>query len=136
MRPAALLLLLAACGGNSTAPAPTMSGTWITTWPHMTDGTNVCSVTATLRLAQSGATFSGTYSVAPGVAKCNGVSTDSVGGTGTIINGTVAGTTITFDVDEAPFHQTGTFDATSASGEALWSSGGVVVLSGPWSATR
>ena len=54
-----------------------MSGTWITTWPHMTDGTNVCSATATLRLAQSGATFSGTYSVAPGVAKCNGVSTDS-----------------------------------------------------------
>ena len=84
----ATLLLVAACGGDSTAP-PTyesIAGTYNGTIVGLTQGVALNSI-FTLAIAQNGATTSGTYGISGTLD--DGVNTVQIAGTGTL-DGTVA----------------------------------------------
>ena len=100
-----------------------------------------CGLSATpLTLTQSGTTFSGSYG--PGTLTCV-AGAQSVSGAiqGIVVNGTVDGNAVTFDLDTQDFHHTGSVSGSSMSGTARWTfdlggSIGVVVLNGNWSAAK
>lgn len=129
-----LAVLLAACGGDSTAPKVDLTGTWAGTWSISGSGVT-CSLTIPMQLSHTGAVFSGTYSNAS--ISCNGQSQSGI--SGSIVNGSVNGNGVTFDVDTAAAHQTGTASGNTMHGSATWTiptQSGSIVLSGTWSATR
>ncbi|HET8836269.1 MAG TPA: hypothetical protein VFN08_16175 [Gemmatimonadales bacterium] len=60
---------------------------------------------------------------------------------GIIVNGTIDGNAIAFDLDTQDFHQTGSVSGSSMSGTARWTfdlggSTGIVVLNGNWAAAK
>ena len=134
-----------ACGGDDgTGPADAdVSGTWSATVADLTGGGSSCSSTdpTSLTLTQTGGTFSGSYS--GGEVACTGSSgTFSFPvGSGAVVNGTVNGASVSFDLDSPDFHQSGTVNGSSMSGPATWNcffgpATGVVTLTGTWHAAR
>jgi hypothetical protein len=93
-----------------------------------------------LTLTQTGATFSGLYE--GGAVTCSGPGgpISSQLGSGTVTNGQVNGTAVSFDLGSPELHQTGTASATSMSGTAEWhvedATLGALTLNGNWVATR
>jgi hypothetical protein len=73
-----------------------------------------CSLTLTMTLTHQGTTFAGSYNNA--VVACDGQSSNPV--TETVVNGTVNGDQVSFDLDTTALHQTGTLSGTSMSGRA------------------
>jgi hypothetical protein len=130
-----LLYGILACGSDHAAgPAANLTGSWSGTETISGSGLS-CSISLTMQLTQTGATFNGTYS--NGSVNCNGQSQTGI--TGTIINGTLSGTVVTFDVDDPGAHHTGSVSGNTMNGNAHWtipSGSGSVTLAGTWSATR
>jgi hypothetical protein len=139
------LVGLLACGGdNGTGPGSTdVTGTWSASLSNMSGDGVSCSSTAPTQLIlnQTGATFSGSFSggelfcTAPG-------STGAVPvGSGSVINGTVSGTNVSFDLDTPDFHFVGGVSGNSMSGTAEWTvdfgiPAGEVTLNGTWQAAK
>ena len=124
-----------ACGSDhSTGPAVNLTGSWSGV-ENISGGGVSCSIALTMQLTQTAGTFNGTYS--NGSINCNGQSQTGI--TGSIINGTITGSSVAFDVDDPAAHQTGTVAGNTMNGNAHWSvttSSGTVVLTGTWSATK
>jgi hypothetical protein len=111
----ALVLLTGACG-DSTGPAqlPSLTGSWSLTHAGITAGGDTCSIAGTtMVLSQSGGQFSGTYS--GGVLLCDNAAGVLVG-TGTIVNGTLNGSAIAFNLDDPSWHNVGTLTAHGMTG--------------------
>jgi hypothetical protein len=93
-----------------------------------------------MTLNQSGDTFTGSYG--PGTLTClAGGESGSFNFNGTIVNGTVDGSSVAFDLDTQDLHHTGTINGNSMSGTARWTfdlgaGTGVVVLNGNWPAAK
>jgi hypothetical protein len=148
MRAIALLLLtaLVACGdddGSGPSTPADVAGTWSASMSNLSGSGISCSSSSPtqLTLNQTGETFTGSY--AGGEMACTGPG----GGTsfeiepGTVINGSVDGNSVTFDLDTPDARQTGTVDGNSMSGTARWTIDlgaliGIVTLNGTWSAAR
>jgi hypothetical protein len=130
-----MLLGVLACGSDhASGPAADLTGSWSGTESLSGSGLS-CSITLTMQLSQTHGTFNGTYS--NGSINCSGQS--QAGLTGTIINGTVTGSAVAFDIDDPGAHQTGTVAGNTMNGSAHWTvstSSGSVSLAGTWSATR
>ncbi|HET6232353.1 MAG TPA: hypothetical protein VFE05_19920 [Longimicrobiaceae bacterium] len=115
----ALVVGLAACSGDSTGPSNAkLSGAWSFSVSNLSgSGLANCNVAGlTLNLTQSGSSFSGTYT--PGTLTCPGVGATSFSG-GTVVNGTVNGNNVTFNLDDPSFHNTGTLNGSGISGTTL-----------------
>jgi hypothetical protein len=139
----AAVLGMTACGGDdATGPSnASVAGAWTLSVSNMSGQGVSCSVGGTaLTLTQSGTTFSGTYG--PGTMTCvAGSQSTEVGVQGTVVNGTVDGNAVAFDLDTQDFHHTGSVSGNSMSGTARWTfdfggSVGVVVLNGNWAAAK
>ena len=107
---------LAAGCGESTGPDSSISGTWRLTHSGISSGGESCSVAGTtMVINQSGSVFSGTYS--GGIVSCGG---DVIGvlGNGVIVNGTISGSAIEFNLDNNTWHNEGTLTANGMSGTA------------------
>jgi hypothetical protein len=139
------LLGIAACGGDDgTGPTSIdVTGTWSATVSNMTGGGTSCSSTVPtpVVLNQAGTSISGSYS--GGEVFCSGPGgPGSIPlGSGLVINGTLSGRTITFDLDTPDFHHTGTANTTSMAGTAQWTIDfgipvGEITLSGNWAASK
>jgi len=138
----AVLGLFGCGGGDSTGPSNArVGGAWTFTATNLSGSGVSCAFGgAPMTLTQSGTTFSGTYG--PGTMTCT-AGGQPVSGQfqGTIVNGTVDGNAVAFDLDTQDFHQTGSVNGNSMSGTARWTfdlggSVGVVVLNGNWSAAK
>lgn len=135
----AVLVFLAACGSDSSGPSNdvvNVAGSWTGNWANLQGSGLSCNVSGVQMVVnQSGSTFTGTYS--NGQITCNGT---SGGGTaGTIVNGTISGNTVAFDLDNQAAHQTGTISGNSMSGTAIWTlsvSGTTYTINGTWSASH
>jgi hypothetical protein len=138
-----LAIVGAACGGDdSTGPSQTsVGGSWMLSASNMSGQGVSCNLLNTpVSLSQSGTTFTGTYG--PGTLSCQaGGQPVSVGTQGSIVNGSINGNSVTFDLDTQDLHHTGTISGNSMSGTARWTfdfggSIGVVTLNGNWSAAK
>ncbi len=139
----ALCAALVACGGgDSTGPSnASVAGSWTLSHSNMSGSGVSCSLSpAPMTLSQSGTTFSGSYG--PATVSCTaGSQSESVQIQGIIVNGTIDGNAIAFDLDTQDFHQTGSVSGSSMSGTARWTfdlggSTGIVVLNGNWAAAK
>lgn len=139
----ALCAALAACGGgDSTGPSnASVAGSWTLSHSNMSGSGVSCNLSpAPMTLSQSGTTFSGSYG--PAAVSCiAGGQSESVQIHGIIVNGTIDGNAIAFDLDTQDFHQTGSVSGSSMSGTARWTfdlggSTGIVVLNGNWAAAK
>jgi autotransporter translocation and assembly factor TamB len=138
------LLFIASCGGDGpTAVDPvTLNGSWSASFTNMSGSGASChtsSVTATL--TTSGNTFTGTYGSGTMTCAAAGQSESWPFPSGAIVNGTINGNTVAFDLDTPDQHQAGTVSGTSMSGTATWKFNlgapyGEVTLAGNWSATK
>ncbi|HEY7878521.1 MAG TPA: hypothetical protein VIC55_09870 [Gemmatimonadaceae bacterium] len=141
---AGLCVGLAACGGDSTAPkSAQVDGTWVASFTSIVgdvDGVHVaCSSIAPtqLSISQSGSAFSGTYDGGTLSCTTEGNSASLDFGSGSIVNGTIAGQNVAFDLDSPQEHLTGVVSGTSAAGRiAIADTANGVALSGTWSASR
>ena len=138
---------LAACGGDDTNTGPAGSlnvgGTWHVSLSNLSGNGASCSTSSPIRMTirQTGSTFTGTYD--GGVLNCL-TPTESFAtavGSGTIINGEVSGSTVSFDLGDEDFHADGTISGSAMSGSAEWTYNfGLplqeVRLTGGWSAAR
>jgi hypothetical protein len=138
-----LAVLVAACSGDSKPSAgrstPTfanVAGTWNVNWSNLnTRGVSCLAIGGHMTLSQSGATFSGVYGGA--LLQCNGVVVGLA--SGPVVNGSVGGSSIAFEMDTPDLHQSGAISRNSMSGSAVWRvgvSGQVVTLAGNWAAMR
>lgn len=139
----ATVLGMTACGGgDATGPSnASVAGAWTLSVSNMSGQGVSCGVGGTaVTLTQSGTTFSGTYG--PGTVTCvSGSQSTEVDVQGTVVNGTVDGSAVAFDLDTQDFHHTGSVNGNSMSGTARWTfdfggSIGVVVLNGNWAAAK
>jgi hypothetical protein len=138
-----------ACSSDSVAPqASSVGGQWIYRVTALSDGAQVScamSVEDTLFLGRSAATVQGRY--AGGRISCSGADVEAINlVTGSVVNGTidpmVRGTqNVTFDLDGATWHQTGSLSGDRMSGtltvDYLFAGKlGHTLLAGTWSARR
>ena len=140
----AFTLVLGGCGGDSTGPNTTanVAGTWSATITNLAGSGISCFTSAfPVTLTQTGNTFTGSYGA--GTITCSGngqqLSENTPGGV--IVDGTVSGSQVAFDLDTQDAHQTGTISGNSMSGTSIWrldlgSPTGVITLNGNWSAVR
>ncbi|HZJ00239.1 MAG TPA: hypothetical protein VFD22_06220 [Gemmatimonadaceae bacterium] len=122
----AAALSVLACSGDVSGPAEkNVSGLWTYSATNMVDGHGLsCNVLgATLSLTQTGASFSGTYS--GGRMSCYGDGgfsyEPSTSLEGTVVSGTVSGSTVNFSFDTPDYFNTGTLNGRSLSGTATMS---------------
>ena len=141
---AALTLILAGCGGDSTGPSTTanVGGAWTASITNLSGSGVSCFTSAfSVALSQTDNTFTGSYGA--GTITCSGNGqqlSENVPG-GVIVNGTVSGDQVAFDLDTQDAHQTGTISGNSMSGTSVWrldlgAPTGVITLNGNWSAVR
>lgn len=138
----ALLGVLACGDDNGAGPGSVnVTGTWSASLTNLSgSGVSCSSTTPTqLTLDQTGTTFSGSYN--GGELFCSGPGgTGPVPvGSGSVVNGTVSGSNLSFDLDTPDFHHTGTVSGSSMSGTAQWTMDvglplGMVTLTGNWEA--
>jgi hypothetical protein len=132
--------VLLACGGDGSGVEPSentnVAGSWNAIWLEM-NGTGM-SCTATggrLELTQNGARFGGSYRVQ--TLTCNGKS--GALSTGSVVNGSVAGNQVAFDLNDPAFHQSGSLNRDEMSGPATWTlliDGTSYTVTGTWTASR
>ena len=139
----AACLLLAACGGDNTGPSNVnVTGTWSASLTNFSGSGASCNATGiTLQLSQSGTSFAGTYAGGTFVCSGPGGSGQFAGSSGIIINGTVSGSAVSFNVDTPDSHFSGTVSGNSMSGQGteridFGAPTGVVTLSGSWGAAK
>jgi hypothetical protein len=93
-----------------------------------------------MSINQSGTTFTGSYG--PGSVTClAGTESGSAPVQGTVVNRTVSGTSVQFDLDTQDARLTGSVNGNSMSGMVRWTIDfggtiGVVTLNGNWSAVK
>ena len=138
-----LVTLTGACGGDdSTGPSQaSLGGVWTLSATNVSGQGVSCNLSPSrMTISQSGTTFTGTYG--PGTVTCvSGADSFSYVAQGTVVNGTVNGNSVQFDLDTQDLHLTGGVNGNSMSGTARWSIDfggdiGVVTLNGNWSAAR
>ncbi|MGH7648080.1 MAG: hypothetical protein ACREND_08170 [Gemmatimonadaceae bacterium] len=130
------------CGGYTGPTLPDLNGTWTLSLTNLSGSGISCNLSGTtMSLNQSGASFSGSYS--GGVFQCVGGGegfSAEIGG-GSVIDGTIAGNTVSFDLDSPDFPLSGVVSGTSMSGTStlsvdLGAPYGVITLSGNWGAAK
>jgi hypothetical protein len=134
---------VAGCGGGDGGPTgpsnSSIAGTWHLSLSNVSGSGETCSaVSITLVLQGSGSSFSGTYD---GVLACGPTGGQAQGSRvqGSIVNGTRSGSQVAFDMDNSDLHHTGTISGDQMSGTANYHlnlTGGLLILSGSWTATR
>jgi len=136
-------LVAAACGGDdTTGPSQAnVGGAWTLSASNLAGQGISCNLSNTpMTLSQSHDTFTGTYGTGRLTCFAGGES-NSVNISGTIVNGSVNGNSVQFDLNTQDLHHTGTINGNSMSGTARWTFDlgagvGVVVLNGNWSAAK
>src|SRR5690348_14962796 len=91
---------IGACGGDSTGPSrANLDGSWTLSASNLSGQGISCNLGNTpMTLSQSGDTFTGSYG--PGTLSCfAGGESNSVNINGTIVNGTVNGNVVEFDLN-------------------------------------
>jgi hypothetical protein len=138
-----LVSVAAACGGDdSTGPSQAnVTGNWILSATNVSGQGVSCNLNPTaMSINQSGTTFSGNYG--PGVVTClAGTESASSPVQGTVVNGSVNGNSVQFDLDTQDTRLTGAISGNSMSGTVHWvidfgGDIGVVTLNGNWAAAR
>ncbi len=113
----AVVLVLVACGGDSSGPGTNLTGSWLYSVSNLTTGGLTCASSGTtLSITQTGNTFSGSYS--GGTLTCTTASgtTSVLIGTGTVVSGSLSGNTVSFNLDTSDWHNVGTLSGGSMSG--------------------
>ena len=130
----AALLLLAACGSDSTGPAEPaqISGDWRFTWTMSGSGF-VCVSVGDFAIQQSGSEFSGVQE-GLGVLDCQGADPMQYGGE-TIVGGELDGDDLSFRLGTISGPNSGTVTGSSMVGDATWTVQGLV-LAGDFTAVR
>jgi hypothetical protein len=135
----ASLGVLLGCGGDGSGVAPgdtNVTGSWNAVWQSMNGTDMSCSADGgRLELNQSTGRFTGTYRVQ--TLTCNGRSSNP--STGTVLNGTIAGNQVAFDLNDPAFHQSGSLSGDEMSGSATWTldiDGTSHTVTGTWRAVR
>jgi autotransporter translocation and assembly factor TamB len=139
-----VLLSVASCGGDGpTAVDPsTLNGTWSASFTNLSGvGISCHSSSVTTTITTSGNTFTGTYGSGTMTCAAGGQSQSGQFPSGAVVNGTINGNAVAFDLDTPDQHQTGTVSGNSMSGTATWKYNfgapyGVVTLTGSWSASK
>src|SRR4051812_30051028 len=112
------LTVLLGCGdGGGVGPSPNASvtGSWNAIWQSMNGPDMSCSADGgRLELSQSTRRFTGSYRVQ--TLTCNGMSRSV--STGDVLNGTIQGDQVAFDLSDAGFHQSGSLAGDEMSGSA------------------
>jgi len=136
------------CGGDSgagpMAPAgpstPQIGGVWTYSASNVAGGGASCTVTnLRLTLVPTGTTFTGTYSGGSMVCSGNGQTVTLGPFQGTVANGTLNGTGVSFDLDTQDWRSTGSVNGSSMSGQVTVRvdlGQGAITLKGNWSAAR
>lgn len=150
---ATLLLppLVIGCGGDDDGPAgpstPTtaqVGGAWTYAFSNITGSSGTTNVTCStnnvsLDINQTGTTFTGSY-FAPSMSCTGPGGTFSDGPySGTIVNGSVGGTSVSFDFDTSDWNQAGSVSGNSMNGTVavnLQVDASQLMLSGNWSAAK
>lgn len=139
----AALFTLGACGSDSTGPVtPKVDGRWNLSLTNVSGSGISCSWSgASMNLVQSGETFSGTYG--GGTITCSGGGESFSGqmGSGSVVNGSVSGNSVSFQLDSPDYPFSGTISGSSMSGTCslrydLGDPYGVITLSGNWGAAK
>jgi len=135
------IVAVAACAGNKASgptalTTPDVGGAWNIAWSNLRATGVTCSASGgKITLTQSGTTFSGSYHST--LLQCNGTALGVAGGI--VVNGSLRGSTIMFDMDPPNLHQHGTITDRSMSGSATWriaADGTSSTLTGTWAAVR
>jgi hypothetical protein len=139
----ALTIAIAACGEASTnnlVSPNNVFGIWTYIANNVTSSGVTCNLTGvSMSLRQSGNTVTG--SVTRGTSSCaftGGSSNNALDGL-TIVNGTINGHAVQFDIGTPDIHSVGTLTGNSISGMVtihVTVKGSTTVLTGPFSATR
>lgn len=142
-----LLVWILACGDDNNTTGPIIAGvngSWSLSITNMTGGGAQCSTGSPIQinLQQSNTTFTGSYG-GGGLLTCTAPfgSFSSATGSGSVLNGQLSGSQISFDLGSANFHQVGTVNGSSMSGTATWTfqsgnAGTLGTLTGSWTATK
>lgn len=136
------LLPVLGCGSKSPTSSSTTPTTLTGNWTYSAgslaslSGGYSCSATGfTLSLIQSDASLTGSYK--EGTIICNG--TTLAAGSGGIADGTITSSGVAFDFDTPDWHNQGTSNPSSMSGNAtvhLTIAGTSYILTGTWTAAR
>jgi hypothetical protein len=132
------LLGIVACGSDHVGPSAGLAGTWSMSLSNMNSVGVSCytNIPIQLTLSQTGTTFSGSQT--GGQVTCStpsGIIVDNLI-PGEVLNGTLNGSSVSFDFDGPAFHHTGTISGTSMSGTASWTYVSGLTLNGSWSAVK
>src|SRR5205809_154278 len=106
--------VLAACGGDSTGPSQAnVAGAWMLSATNVSGQGLSCNLgPPPTTLNQSGTTFTGSYG--PGTITClAGGQSGSDQVQGTVVNGTINGNSVQFDLDTQDAHLTGSVNGNS-----------------------
>ena len=108
--------VLLGCGGDGSGVEPgdtNVTGSWNAVWQSMNGPGMSCSADGgRLELNQTTGRFTGSYRVQ--TLTCNGRS--GTPNTGTVLNGTILGDRIAFDLSDPAFHQSGSLNGDEMSG--------------------
>lgn len=147
----AVAVATGACSSDPLGPAlveaPSVAGDWSYQATAVTGtvlGESVtCEYNFEMRLEESGMSFSGQYSNALLVCILFGQTQIVDGGEGDIVQGSLTGGNVTFDVDTENIRNTGRLEGDSMSGQVRIeltvqhdTNIGTLVVTGPWSAVR
>jgi len=132
--------ILLGCGadGGGVGPSPNanVTGSWNAVWQSMNGPDMSCSADGgRLELSQSTGRFTGSYRVQ--TLTCNGMSRSV--STGDVLNGTIQGDQVAFDLSDTGFHQSGSLTGDEKSGSATWTlsiDGTAHTVTGTWRAVR
>jgi hypothetical protein len=132
--------ILVGCGGDGSGIGPleetSVTGSWNAIWQSMNGSGMSCSTEGgRLELNQTGSRFTGSYHVES--LTCNG--SRGSASTGAVVNGTVVGNQVAFDLNDPGIHQSGTLNGDEMSGPATWTrtiDGTSFSVSGTWTANR
>lgn len=144
----AILPVFAACGGDDDGPTgpstAQIDGAWTYAFSNITGSTGTTNITCSagnvsIDIDQTGTTFTGSY-FAPALT-CAGPSGSFTDGpfAGSIVNGSISGTSVSFDFDTSDWRQTGTVSGNSMNGTVtvrFQVDAAQILLSGNWSAAR
>ena len=108
------------CSDSSGPKTAAVSGTWTYSASNVQGSGETCNSTGTtMTLTQSGSTFTGTY--AGGTLTCTGVfgSLTQQIGSGVVANGTVSGSSVSFNFDTTDWTNTGSMSGTTMTGSLV-----------------